>query len=231
MSISLPDFFRYYSGTPEQKEAIVLLEQCMPAALLQNDSAWVIKYREQPEKQPSAGIVTPQIMEKLTGYAANLFPQSFCDDCNNLFEATGFDLHLEAMQMLMANMLHETGCFRWLKELASGDQYEFRVEDLGNTQPGDGRKYKGGGVLQLTGRANYAYAAERLNDPKILELGVDYVAEHYPFTSAIPWIEENNLLDVCLSEGFDACCVLINGGWNGYAHRKEMYSLCQIHLN
>ena len=59
--ISFPDFWRFYKGTPEQKEAIVLLESQMPHTLLQDDSSWVIKYREQPEVPPS--VVPPQCLD------------------------------------------------------------------------------------------------------------------------------------------------------------------------
>jgi predicted chitinase len=61
----------------------------------------------------------------------------------------------------IATLLHETGGFRWLEEIASGDDYEGR-RDLGNTQPGDGRRFKGRGFIQLTGRANYARAGKEL---------------------------------------------------------------------
>ena len=59
--ISFPDFWKYYKGTPEQKEAIVLLESLMPTSLLQDDSSWVVKYREQPEVPPST--VPPQCLD------------------------------------------------------------------------------------------------------------------------------------------------------------------------
>ena len=48
---------------------------------------------------------------------------------------------------------------------------------------------------------------------------MDYVANTYPFTSAQIWIKENDLLNVCLNQGFDSCCTRINGGWNGYDDR------------
>jgi len=59
--ISLPDFFKYYSGTVEQKEAIVLLESQMPHSLLTDDCSWVEKYREKPEVPPST--VPPQCLD------------------------------------------------------------------------------------------------------------------------------------------------------------------------
>ena len=55
----------------------------------------------------------------------------------------------------LGQLLHESGHFRYREELASGAAYEGR-KDLGNAQPGDGRRFKGRGLIQLTGRANYA---------------------------------------------------------------------------
>lgn len=53
MSIVLNDFFKFFSGTPEQMEAVQLLQATMPASLLKDDAAWVVKYREQPEQPDS----------------------------------------------------------------------------------------------------------------------------------------------------------------------------------
>ena len=59
-------------------------------------------------------------MNRLTGCPASSFDSVFCNDCNRLFKDTGFDQHLDAMQMLMANMMHETCNFIYMQEIASG---------------------------------------------------------------------------------------------------------------
>ena len=59
--IHLEDFFRYYSGTVEQKEAVQLLQSSMPESLLRDKSAWVVKYREKPEAP--ASVVPPQCLD------------------------------------------------------------------------------------------------------------------------------------------------------------------------
>lgn len=224
--IQLIDFFQYFKGTAEQKEAVQLLQSSMPATLLRDKSAWVEQFRKKPpEPEAPAGICTPELMNKLTGYPASSFDSVFCNDCNRLFADTGFNKHLDAMQMLMANLMHETCNFVYMTEIADGWAYEGRT-DLGNTQSGDGPKFKGAGVLMLTGRYNYQRLADGINDQNVMQ-GAEFVANTYPFTSAKIWIQENDLLNVCLNQGFDACCKRINGGWNGYEDRKAKYAICQ----
>lgn len=59
--INLVDFFTYYSGTAEQKEAAQILQSAMPESLLKNSSSWVVKYREKPEVPPS--VIPPQCLD------------------------------------------------------------------------------------------------------------------------------------------------------------------------
>ena len=109
---------------------------------------------------------------------------------------------------------HESVCGVYTKELASGQAYEGR-KDLGNTQIGDGKKFKGAGYLQLTGRSNYQALANYLGDQSVMQ-GVDYVANNYPWTSAGYWWYKNNMNSLC-DKG--ATCkeitYRVNGGYDG----------------
>ena len=217
------NFFKYYKDMPHQRAAAEELWKAMPVSLLEESAPWVLTYRN-PVEEEVKGLVTAKMLERLTGHPASSYDANFVNDCNRLFADTGFDKHLNAMQMLMANMMHETCNFVYMKEIANGLAYNNRA-DLGNG-PDDGPRYKGAGVLQLTGKFNYQQLADDIQDPKVMH-GVDYVSNTYPFTSARVWIQKNQLLDVCIEQGFDACCVKINGGYNGIDDRRLKYAICQ----
>jgi putative chitinase len=125
----------------------------------------------------------------------------------------------------ISQISHESGGGKWMKELASGDDYEGR-KDLGNTQPGDGRKYKGAGFIQLTGRANYSDFSKYMNDPKVMD-GVDYVALNYPATSGGFWWHNNNMNALCdKNPSVEEVTRKVNGGLRGIEDRKVYYNRC-----
>lgn len=132
------------------------------------------------------------------------------------------------LRHFMSQIAHESGGGRWMKELASGAAYEGR-RDLGNTQPNDGRRFKGAGVIQLTGRSNYQAFANYIQDPRIMG-GVDYVARVYPFSSAGFWWHRNGMNALC-DRGASVRQISrrVNGGYNGLADRERYYALaCKV---
>lgn len=119
----------------------------------------------------------------------------------------------------MAQLAHESGGFRYMEEIASGAAYENR-RDLGNTQPGDGKRYKGRGPIQLTGRANYREYGQAI--------GI-YLEEH-PEIAAIPSIglhiaceywKRKGLNALADADDLEAITRKVNGGVNGLADRKQ----------
>lgn len=95
---------------------------------------------------------------------------------------------------------------------------------LGNDAPGDGWKYRGRGLIQLTGKANYRAAAAALGldlvaSPELLEQ-----PEGASLSAA--WFWKTNGLNVLAdTAGVDAVTRVINGGTNGLADRKARYAL------
>jgi putative chitinase len=124
------------------------------------------------------------------------------------------------MAHFLAQVGHESGDLRYNEELASGSAYEGRV-DLGNTQPGDGPRFKGRGLIQLTGRANYvAYGNARNRD---FVTGNNYLLVAIDPNLAVDvacwyWTTRrlNALADV---DNLDSITLRINGGYNGLADR------------
>lgn len=123
--------------------------------------------------------------------------------------------------MFLAQMAHESGNFRYDEEIASGQAYEGR-SDLGNTQPGDGVRYKGRGYIQLTGRANYRDYGNKL--------GVDL--ENNPDLAKDPNIAADiaiaywqQRVDRNAARAGDVRTVTrnINGGLNGLADRQNKF--------
>jgi len=230
--IQLTDAARFYKQEPQQVSAFEWLQLQQTAETM---AEFAEKYRAtppappKPEAQP--GYITADLMQAITGHPASSFDAAFCNDFNDMLESTGFD-QLDAMQMLMANLCHESCGFVYMKERDSGAYLNGRT-DLGNIYPGDGELFRGCGPLQVTGRNHHQTASDWLrdhrgiDDGKIMDLGTDYSAEHYPFAIAIPWLLNNCLLAVCLHQGFEACCVRINGGHNGYDDRCQWYEKCK----
>ena len=156
------------------------------------------------------------------------------------------------MAAFIAQLAHESGEFRWLVELphrhpvpgcrrceyaarsmsspdmpvgepvhVAGLQYEGRA-DLGNTEPGDGVRYKGRGPLQLTGRANYRAAGKALGVP--LEQQPELAARLDVGMRVAAWYWRTRHCNEPTDAGdVGAVTKRINGGTNGLVQRQAYY--------
>lgn len=134
----------------------------------------------------------------------------------------------------LAQIGHESAGLRFTTEIWNPSQvaaqagYEGR-QDLGNTQPGDGFKFRGHGLIQVTGRANHAAARDRLR----VKFGIrvpDFEAEPHrlaePEWAALSagdyWVQ-HGLNELADDSNFMRITRKINGGTNGYADRLARY--------
>lgn len=127
----------------------------------------------------------------------------------------------------LAQLAHESGSLVYVKEIASGRAYEGRA-DLGNVNPGDGFKFKGRALIQITGRSNYRacsmalFQDERLLDhPELLENVIQACRASAWFWQAH---KLNTLADVADAPSFRAITRTINGGFNGLTERIAYYN-------
>lgn len=121
-----------------------------------------------------------------------------------------------------SQIAHESGGFKYLAELGDKsyfDKYEGR-KDLGNTQKGDGYKFKGRGYIQVTGRANYSEISKDLkidfiNNPELLEQEVNAMV------SALWFWNKRKLNQFADLDDIKTITKKINGGYNGLKERQE----------
>ncbi len=120
----------------------------------------------------------------------------------------------------IAQLAHESGSLLYAEELADGSAYNGRT-DLGNREPGDGPRFKGRGLIQLTGRSNYQAYSDFT--------GIDYVSaptrlalDPFACVDVACWFWQSRKIGP-LADADDARAVTkrINGGYNGLDERLE----------
>ena len=222
------NFFLYYKGESHQQEAIELLRQHInqvDPSLLTQTSDWVELWRETKEESEVETYVSHSQLAQVWGCAMSLIQPIEVAELNKCLER--FDITTpQRIKHFLSQTAHESGGGRYKKELSDGWYLEGRA-DLGNTEPGDGPRFRGGGYIQITGRYNYAAFADWIGDPAVME-GVDYVASTYPFTSAGYWWKMNFMNSFCDSGASVRDVTLrVNGGLNGLSDREHYYEICE----
>jgi putative chitinase len=119
----------------------------------------------------------------------------------------------------LAQLGQESDSFATAEEYASGQEYEGR-RDLGNTHPGDGKRFKGRGLIQLTGRSNYAAYGTAI--ARNLTSGTPSVVatDHSLAVDVSTWFwQTHNLNHLADSDNVNAVTRVVNGGLNGIHNR------------
>lgn len=120
----------------------------------------------------------------------------------------------------LAQIGHESGQLRYVEELASGEAYEGRL-DLGNTTPGDGVRYKGRGLLQITGHHNYALASLSMDLPLLETPELLTTPENASRSAGWFWYNKN-LNSYADLDDLVKITKIVNGGLNGFDDRYKL---------
>jgi predicted chitinase len=220
MSIKFIDAVRHHKDLLNQIEAWEYLQKNTPPQVVSEFARLYCK------DSNSIKTVTKKQLSQIWKVEEVRISDSLILDLNTCISKFNINT-ISRLRHFISQCSHESGAGKWMKELASGEAYEGR-KDLGNTQNGDGVRYKGVGFIQVTGRYNYQQFANFIQDSKVMN-GVNYVAEKYPFTISGFWWMTNKLNELCDS---GATCrqisARVNGRdpANGLVDREKYYQLC-----
>jgi len=137
-----------------------------------------------------------------------------------------FDINTPARQAaFLAQIGHESGGLYWTAEIWGPTKAQLRYEgraDLGNIESGDGLKFKGRGLIQITGRANYKAVGEALNVDLLTH--PEFLEERDLAARSAAWFWKQHGLNELADAGeFKRITQIINGGLNGYDQRLVLY--------
>ena len=154
--------------------------------------------------------------------------QLYLPHLNAAMQARTIDTPLRTAAFV-AQLAHESGEFRWMEEIWGPTPAQLRYEPpsdlavkLGNTQAGDGKRFKGRGPIQITGRFNYATFGGRLGLDLIGNPALAATPEVAFATAGLFW-QSNGLNELADARQFVAITRRINGGTNGLADRQMYY--------
>ncbi len=190
--------------------------------------------------------MTPEILARCTGARLDR-AQRYVDALNEAMSLYGIDTPIR-QAMFLANVGHESGGLHYSTELwgptPTQKGYEGR-KDLGNTQPGDGFRFRGHGLIQTTGRYNHAAVRDRLRarfperSVPDFELEPDQLAfTEWAALSAADYADMRGLNAWADKGDFDGYCDIINrgrktakeGDSNGWVDRARLYAAARLAL-
>lgn len=121
----------------------------------------------------------------------------------------------------ISQVAHESGSLNYMKELSSGKAYEGR-KDLGNVVPGDGERYKGRGLIQITGRNNYGIFKQYLGGKPDIIAHPELLEQPHLAVMVSCWFwKTKGLNELADKDNLLAITKKINGGTNGLDERRK----------
>ena len=177
--------------------------------------------------------------------------QQYIDDLEKILPKYGIADSKTRLAHFFSQILHESGFMRfdmenlnysskalravfgkYFKTKKQADAYARKPAEIadrvycnrmgnGSESSGDGWKYRGRGLIQLTGKKNYKAFAEWVGDDKVVD-DPDLVATEYAVHSAVFYWDKNKLNKIADKDDVVRLTKRINGGLNGLAHRKEL---------
>lgn len=164
--------------------------------------------------------ITNDLLKKLLPQSAEANRQKYLPYFNKYLAQYGIKTDKQ-VAAFFAQIGHESVQLRYSEEIASGAAYEGR-KDLGNTQVGDGIRFKGRGLIQITGRSNYqeisnSFGVDFINSPQLLS------QPEWSVRSACWWWKSHGLNEIADLGDFRKITKIINGGYNGWDDRYRLW--------
>ena len=154
---------------------------------------------------------------------AHFFAQILHESGSMRFDTENLNYSSDALRRVFGKYFRtkeEADAYARRPEKIANRVYANRMGNRGEAS-GDGWRYRGRGLIQLTGRNNYKAFADWVGDPRIMD-EPDLVASEYAVHSAVFFWDTNNLNRVADKDDVVALTRRINGGENGLAHRREL---------
>lgn len=152
--------------------------------------------------------------------------QQFVPHLNKYCPLYAIDTPIE-LATFLSQILHESGGLKWVREIwgptAAQSRYEGR-KDLGNVEKGDGKKFMGRGLIQLTGRHNYRLMSrEMFGDDRLITNPEILASPEYATLSACIYWKWKKLDRFDDDKDISKETRLVNGGFNGFEDRKKYF--------
>lgn len=138
----------------------------------------------------------------------------------------------------LSQVAHETGQLRWLREIWGPTAQQLKYDPpnalakrLGNTQKGDGKRFRGGGLLQLTGRANYAACSAAIFGDDRLVRNPDIIEQRMTAARSAAWFwQKHGLNELADDHSVTRLTKIINGGKTGLNERMAFHGRALLAL-